>query len=76
MKAAAPGDAGELLVRTLLGAMRATGVPMGVGALGYGEGDVEALARGAIVQRRLVDNAPIAVDDDGMRAFFRGAMAY
>ena len=73
---AGPGDAAELLAGTLVAAMRATGVPLGVGALGYGEGDVEALARGAIVQRRLVDNAPIAVDDEGMRALFRGAMRY
>ncbi|MGH7295225.1 MAG: alcohol dehydrogenase, partial [Polyangiaceae bacterium] len=55
---------------------RATVVPLGVAALGYGEGDIAALARGAIVQRRLVDNAPLAVDDDGMRALFRGAMRY
>ena len=76
VKDAGPGDAAELLTGTLVAAMRATGVPLGVGALGYGEGDVEALARGAIVQRRLVDNAPIAVDDEGMRALFRGAMGY
>jgi len=60
----------------LIEAMRATGVPLGVGAVGYGEEDVEALARGALVQRRLVDNAPIAVDDEGMRALFRAAMEY
>jgi len=76
VQGAGPGDAAELLTRTLVEAMRATGVPLGVGALGYGEGDVEALARGAIVQRRLVDNAPIAVDNEGMRALFRGAMGY
>jgi alcohol dehydrogenase class IV len=76
VKGTEPGDAAEVLARLLVEAMRATGVPLGVAAVGYGEGDVEALARGALVQRRLVDNAPIAVDDDGMRSLFRGAMAY
>jgi alcohol dehydrogenase class IV len=76
VKGAGPADAAEVLARTLVDAMRATGVPLGVGALGYGEGDVEGLTRGALVQKRLVDNAPIAVDDDGMRALFRGAMSY
>ncbi len=73
---AGPEDAAEALARTLVDAMRATGVPLGVGAVGYAESDVEALARGAIVQKRLVDNAPIAVDDEAMRGLFRGAMGY
>ncbi|MGD0526064.1 MAG: iron-containing alcohol dehydrogenase, partial [Polyangiaceae bacterium] len=75
-KSARPDDAAELLSRTLVDAMRATGAPLGVAALGYGEADVEALARGALVQRRLVDNAPLAIDDDAMKALFRGAMRY
>jgi alcohol dehydrogenase class IV len=73
---AGPEDAAEALARTLVDAMRATGIPLGVAAVGYGESDVDALARGAIVQKRLVDNAPIAVDDEGMRGLFRGAMGY
>jgi hydroxyacid-oxoacid transhydrogenase len=76
VKSAGPEDADEVLAHVLIEAMRATGVPLGVGAVGYGEEDVEALARGALVQRRLVDNAPIAVDDEGMRALFRAAMEY
>jgi hypothetical protein len=44
--------------------------------VGYGEADVGALARGAFVQKRLVDNAPMPVDEDAMEALFRGALAY
>jgi alcohol dehydrogenase class IV len=73
---AGPEDAAEVLAQVLVVAMRATGVPLGVGAVGYDENDVEALARGALVQKRLVENAPIPVDDGGMRALFRGAMRY
>jgi len=68
------GDAGEALAGVLAGLMRATGIPNGVSGVGYGDADVESLARGAIVQKRLVDNAPMNVDEDGMRALFRGAM--
>jgi alcohol dehydrogenase class IV len=75
-KGARPEDAADVLSATLVEAMRATGVPLGVAAVGYGEDDVEALARGALVQRRLVDNAPLAIDDDAMKALFRGAMRY
>jgi len=56
--------------------MRAAGVPNGVGGVGYGEADLDALTRGAIVQKRLVDNAPLPVDDAVMRALFRGALSY
>jgi alcohol dehydrogenase class IV len=76
LRGATPADAGEALALALLAAMRATGVPLGVAALGYEDGDVEALTRGAIVQRRLVDNAPVPVDEEGMRALFRSAMRY
>jgi alcohol dehydrogenase class IV len=69
-------DAGALVSGALIGLMRAAGVPNGVGGVGYDEGDLQALARGAIVQKRLVDNAPMAVDEPAMRELFRGALAY
>jgi alcohol dehydrogenase class IV len=73
---AGPGDEGELLAREIVRLMRATRVPAGVGAVGYGAGDLDALTKGAIVQSRLVQNAPIAVDEAAMRALFAGALAY
>ncbi|HEY1694343.1 MAG TPA: hydroxyacid-oxoacid transhydrogenase [Polyangiaceae bacterium] len=76
VRGAAPEDAAEVLGKALVAAMRATGAPLGVAKLGYAEADVGALVRGSIVQRRLVDNAPIAVDEDAMRALFMGAMDY
>jgi alcohol dehydrogenase class IV len=56
--------------------MRATGVPLGLGPLGYRASDLDALARGAIVQTRLVDNAPIPVDERAMRSLFERALSY
>jgi alcohol dehydrogenase class IV len=75
-RGAGPGDEGEVLARELVRLMRATRVPLGVGALGYGAADLDALTRGAIVQSRLVQNAPVPIDDAAMRALFAGALAY
>jgi hydroxyacid-oxoacid transhydrogenase len=72
----APADAGASLSRSLVELMREVGVPNGVSGVGYGEPDIEALTRGSILQKRLVDNAPMPVDDAVMRALFRGALSY
>jgi hydroxyacid-oxoacid transhydrogenase len=73
---ASAGFVGSLLSHVVVDLMREAGVPNGVGGVGYGEGDLDALTRGAIVQKRLVDNAPLPVDDAVMRALFRGALSY
>jgi hydroxyacid-oxoacid transhydrogenase len=76
VRGAAPGDAGEIVAGRLIALMRATGVPGGVAALGYGEADVGALAERAALQERLTDNAPVRVGRAELAALFRGAMAY
>jgi hydroxyacid-oxoacid transhydrogenase len=76
VRGVAPADAGECLSRTVIDLMRAAGVPNGVSGVGYGEADLDALTRGAILQKRLVDNAPMPVDDAAMRSLFRGALSY
>jgi alcohol dehydrogenase class IV len=75
-RGAAPGDAGEVLAAELIRMMRATGVPNGIGGVGYGEADLGALAAGAIVQARLVDNAPRSIDREEMEGLYRGALGY
>ena len=76
VKSASSADAGAIVSRVVIDLMRAAGVPNGVGGVGYGEGDVESLMRGAIVQKRLVDNAPMPIDETAMRGLFRGALSY
>lgn len=73
---AAPGDAAELLSGVLVRLMRDTQVPNGISGVGYGTVDIPALAAGAILQKRLVDNAPMPVDDAAMRALFQAALSY
>jgi len=67
-------DAGEIVSAALERMMRATGIPHGLAAIGYVETDVDALVRGTIVQKRLLDNAPIPVAEPELAALFRGAM--
>jgi hydroxyacid-oxoacid transhydrogenase len=76
IRGASNADAASVLSAALVERMQAAGLPNGVGGVGYGEADVDALARGSILQKRLVDNAPMPVDEAAMQALFRGAMAY
>ncbi len=74
VRGAGPADAGEVLAAALERMMRATGIPHGLGAIGYVDDDVDALVRGTIVQKRLLDNAPVPVGEPELAALFRGAM--
>ena len=71
-----PEGAGELVAATLCELMKDAGIPNGIRGVGYDEGDLDVLAEGAIVQSRLVDNAPRKVDERDMIELFRGALAY
>ena len=74
VRGAGLADAGEVLGATLERLMRATGIPHGLSAIGYVDGDVDALVRGTIVQKRLLDNAPVPVAEPELAALFHGAM--
>lgn len=71
---AAPlGDVVAVLSGTLTKLMRDAGIPNGLSALGYGDDDVPALTKGTMLQKRLLDNAPLPVDEALMNSLFRGA---
>ena len=76
VKGATPDDAGEVLAGRIIELMRATRMPNGLSALGFGEADVEALARGAEPQYRVIKNAPIDVDHGELMTLFRAALRY
>ena len=69
-------DAGEVVAKRLIELMRATGVPNGLGGVGYGAADADALADGAFPQQRVIGNAPRKVTRDELRDLFVGAMRY
>ena len=70
----AAADAGEVLATALERLMKATGIPHGLAGVGYDDADIEALVRGTIVQKRLLDNAPVPVAEPELAALFKGAM--
>jgi alcohol dehydrogenase class IV len=70
VRGAALADAGELLANELLRLMKATAIPTNLRALGYGEADLDGLVAGSIVQQRLLQNAPCAVDAALLRHLF------
>ena len=73
---AAPEDAGEITAKQLIKMMRATGIPNGVGGVGYDESDVAALTKGAWAQQRLMTNAPRDISEADVAELYRGAMRY
>jgi alcohol dehydrogenase class IV len=69
-------DAGEVLAGRIIELMRATGMPNGLTALGFGDAQIDALATGAEPQYRVIRNAPIDVDRDVLKTLFRAALRY
>lgn len=67
-------EVGPALAAALARLMRATGMPNGLRALGYGDADVSALVAGAHAQQRLLANAPRPVGEEELAELFRGAM--
>jgi alcohol dehydrogenase class IV len=76
VRGAAARDAGEILAKQLVAMMRATGIPNGIGGVGYGERDLGALSEGAYAQQRLMTNSPREITKDNLGQLFRGALAY
>jgi hydroxyacid-oxoacid transhydrogenase len=76
IRGAGPDDAGHVLAARIIELMRATAMPNGLTALGFGEADVDALARGAEPQYRVIKNAPIDVGHEEIRTLFRAALRY
>jgi alcohol dehydrogenase class IV len=76
MRGAAANDAGEVVAGALTKFMREARIPNGLSGVGYGERDVPALTKGAIVQQRLLGNAPRTVGEEELASLFRGALRY
>ena len=76
MRGANPDDAGEILARRITEFMQATAMPNGVGAVGYGAGDLDALADGAFPQKSLVNNAPRETSRYRLRELFADALQH
>lgn len=71
---AQPEDAGALLGQRLATMMKAVALPNGLSGVGYDASHVDALTAGAIVQQRLLQNAPRPIDEASLRDLYRSAM--
>jgi hydroxyacid-oxoacid transhydrogenase len=67
---ASPGEA----IASRIAEMMKAGMPNGISGVGYDRSPVTALTEGAIVQRRLLDNAPLPVDRELLAGLFEDAL--
>ncbi|MGY1720357.1 hydroxyacid-oxoacid transhydrogenase [Blastococcus sp. SYSU DS0552] len=70
-----PADLAEFLPTVLADLMRDIDIPNGVGAVGFGEGDVPDLVDGAMKQQRLLATCPRAVTEDDLAGIFRRSLS-
>jgi hydroxyacid-oxoacid transhydrogenase len=70
------GEPRERLPRAVASLMRDIGIPNGIGEVGYGESDVDALVEGSLKQQRLLATAPREVTGEDLAAVFRGSLSH
>ena len=70
----ARGDDADTLPRVLRSLMDDIGIPEGLAAVGYGEGDVDDLVEGALKQQRLLAISPKPVTGDDLARIFQASL--
>lgn len=70
-----PAEAAEFLPTVLADLMRDIDIPNGVGAVGFGDADVDDLVEGAMKQQRLLATCPKEVTADDLAGIFRRSMS-
>jgi len=67
-------DAGEILANKIIRLMRATGMPNGLSAVGYGTSDIEELVQGTLPQHRVTKLCPRPASAEDLRQLFTESM--
>jgi hydroxyacid-oxoacid transhydrogenase len=75
-RGATDGDAGEILAQAIIKIMRDTGMPNGLAAVGFTEGDIPQLVEGTLAQQRLTKLAPRTAEKADFEQLFRDALVY
>jgi alcohol dehydrogenase class IV len=70
-----PTEAVDFLPMVLTDLMRDIDIPNGVGAVGFGEGDIPDLVEGTMKQQRLLATCPREVTEDDIAGIFRRSMS-
>jgi hydroxyacid-oxoacid transhydrogenase len=76
IRGATERDAGEVVAGKLIEMMKATGMPNGIGGVGYNRDDIPGLTEGSFPQRRLLDNAPRGIGKEELASLYQGALSY
>ena len=71
---AAPEDAGEVLAGAIIDMMQKTGMPNGLGAVGFTEQDIDALVAGTLPQHRVTRLSPRPASAADLRQLFEDSM--
>ncbi len=69
-RGASPEEAGEILASAVIELMRKAGMPNGLSAVGYREGDVDALVKGTLPQHRVTRLCPRPFTPEDLRRLF------
>ncbi|MFX1425045.1 MAG: hydroxyacid-oxoacid transhydrogenase [Promethearchaeota archaeon] len=67
-------DAGEIISNKILDLMKATGIPNGLSAVGYGPSDIEDLVQGTLPQHRVTKLSPRTFTTEDLRQLFAESM--
>jgi hydroxyacid-oxoacid transhydrogenase len=71
---ARPEEAGEILAGAIIDIMRKVGLPNGLGAVGFGPGDVDKLVEGTLPQHRVTKLSPRPAGPEELRQLFLDSM--
>ena len=71
---AGPEDAGEILAGAIVEIMQQTGMPNGLGALGFSAADVDKLVEGTLPQHRVTKLSPKPASAADLRQLFLNSM--
>ena len=74
VEGASLSDAGEILVRSLLGLMRKLDVPNGLLEMGFTEEDIPELVEGTLPQHRVTKLSPRPADAEDLAKLFKDSM--
>ncbi|HET7386271.1 MAG TPA: hydroxyacid-oxoacid transhydrogenase [Nocardioidaceae bacterium] len=72
--ASRPDDKRDLLPLVLTELMRDIGIPNGIGAVGYGEADIDVLVEGTLKQQRLLATAPRQATAEDLAGIFAASL--
>ena len=70
-----PKDGGDILAGEIIELMKATGMPNGLAAVGFGESDIEGLVQGTLPQHRVTKLSPRSANAEDLRKLFEESMA-